>query len=250
MKNTLLLFLLSLATYSLAGNFWPEVTVKDKVKVEARPFPLSDLRLLEGSLFKHAMDKDARWLLDLEPDRLLHRFRLNAGLQPKGEIYGGWETLGVSGHTLGHYLSACSMMYAASGDVRFKERVDYIIRELAECQYARKTGYVGGIPDEDKIWAEVSAGDIRTEGFDLNGGWVPWYTLHKLWAGLIDAYRYTDNEEARRVVTRLSDWAVNSFGHLSEEQFQKMLRSEFGGMNEVLAAVSYTHLTLPTTNFV
>lgn len=98
------------------------------------------------------MDKDARWLLDLEPDRLLHRFRLNAGLQPKGEIYGGWETLGVSGHTLGHYLSACSMMYAASGDVRFKERVDYIIRELAECQYARKTGYVGGIPDEDKIW--------------------------------------------------------------------------------------------------
>ena len=235
MKNTLLLFLLSLATYSLAGNFWPEVTVKDKVKVEARPFPLSDLRLLEGSLFKHAMDKDARWLLDLEPDRLLHRFRLNAGLQPKGEIYGGWETLGVSGHTLGHYLSACSMMYAASGDVRFKERVDYIIRELAECQYARKTGYVGGIPDEDKIWAEVSAGDIRTEGFDLNGGWVPWYTLHKLWAGLIDAYRYTDNEEARRVVTRLSDWAVNSFGHLSEEQFQKMLRSEFGGMNEVLA---------------
>lgn len=126
-------------------------------------------------------------------------------------------------------------MYAASGDVRFKERVDYIVRELAECQYARKTGYVGGIPDEDKIWAEVSAGDIRTEGFDLNGGWVPWYTLHKLWAGLIDAYRYTDNEEARRVVTRLSDWAVNSFGHLSEEQFQKMLRSEFGGMNEVLA---------------
>ena len=73
MKNTLLLFLLSLATYSLAGNSWPEVTVKDKVKVEARPFPLSDLRLLEGSLFKHAMDKDARWLLDLEPDRLLRR---------------------------------------------------------------------------------------------------------------------------------------------------------------------------------
>ena len=98
MKNTLLLFLLSLATYSLAGNFWPEVTVKDKVKVEARPFPLSDLRLLEGSLFKHAMDKDARWLLDLEPDRLLHRFRLNAGLQPKGEIMVAgkrWEFQGI-----------------------------------------------------------------------------------------------------------------------------------------------------------
>lgn len=235
MKNTLLLFLLSLATFTLAGNSRPKVVVKDKIKVEAKPFPLSDLRLLEGSLFKHAMDKDAQWLLDLEPDRLLYRFHLNAGLQPKGEIYGGWETLGVSGHTLGHYLSACSMMYAVSDDVRFKERVDYIVRELAVCQHARKTGYVGGIPNEDKIWSEVSAGDIRTEGFDLNGGWVPWYTLHKLWAGLIDAYRYTDNEQARTVVTKLSDWAVNSFGHLSEEQFQKMLRSEFGGMNEALA---------------
>ena len=62
-------------------------------------------------------------------------------------------------------------MYAASGDERYKERVDYIIKELAECQDARKTGYVGGIPNEDKIWAEVSSGDIRSQGFDLNGGW-------------------------------------------------------------------------------
>ena len=88
------------------------------------------------------------------------------------------------------------MMYAASGDERYKERVDYIIKELAECQNARKTGYVGGIPNEDKIWAEVSSGDIRSQGFDLNGGWVPWYTLHKLWAGLIDAYRYGNNDQA------------------------------------------------------
>lgn len=235
MRNTLLLLLLSLATFSSAGNSDPKRVIKDKVKMEACAFPLSDVRLLDGSLFKNAMDKDGEWLLALEPDRLLHRFRLNAGLQPKGEVYGGWESRGVSGHTLGHYLTACAMMYAAGGDVRFKERVDYIVKELAECQAARKTGYVGGIPEEDRIWKQVSEGDIRTEGFDLNGGWVPWYTLHKLWAGLIDAYRYTDNEQAKAVVTRLTDWAVNSFGHLSEEQFQTMLRSEFGGMNESLA---------------
>lgn len=236
MKYTLLLLLLlSLTTYSSAGTSPSKRVVKDKIKKEARAFPLSDLRLLDGSLFKHAMDKDAAWLLSLEPNRLLHRFRLNAGLQPKGEIYPGWESMGVSGHILGHYLTACSMMYTASGDVRFKERVDYITGELAECQAARKTGYVGGIPDEDKIWREVSSGDIRTEGFDLNGGWVPWYTLHKLWAGLIDAYQYTDNEQAKTVVMKLSDWAVNSFGPLSEAQFQKMLRSEFGGMNESFA---------------
>ena len=126
-------------------------------------------------------------------------------------------------------------MYTASGDKRFKERVDYIVKELAECQDARKTGYVGGIPDEDKIWAEVSSGDIRSQGFDLNGGWVPWYTLHKLWAGLIDAYRYAGSEQAKEVGTKLSDWAVRSFGDLSEEDFQKMLACEFGGMNESFA---------------
>ena len=209
--------------------------VADTVPKEAIPFPLSDLRLLEGSPFKHAMNKNAEWLLDLEPDRFLHRFRLNAGLEPKGEIYGGWESRGVSGHTLGHYLSACAMMYAASGDNRFKERVDYIVKELAECQQARGTGYVGGIPEEDRIWSEVAAGDIRSEGFDLNGGWVPWYTQHKIWAGLIDSYLYADNNQAKEVAVKLTDWAVKSFGGLNEEQFQKMLACEFGGMNESLA---------------
>lgn len=235
MKNTLILLFLFLTTLASAGNGLPRKAVKDKIKIEARAFPLSELRLLEGSIFKHAMDKDAEWLLDLEPDRLLHRFRLNAGLQPKGANYGGWETMSISGHTLGHYLSACSMMYAASGDKRFKERVEYIVRELDECQQARKTGYIGGMPGEDKLWKEISSGDIRTEGFDLNGGWVPWYTLHKLWAGLIDAYRYVGSEKAKAVVIKLTDWAVNSFGHLSEAQFQNMLKSEFGGMNESLA---------------
>ena len=117
MKNISLLLLLSLTILSSACRSKSEKTVvTDKVSKEAQPFPLSDLRLLPGSPFKHAMNKNGEWLLDLSADRLLHRFRLNAGLTPKGEIYGGWESLGVSGHTLGHYLSACAMMYAASGD--------------------------------------------------------------------------------------------------------------------------------------
>lgn len=227
------LFLAILSPSCKSGQGRNEIS--DKVALEAQPFPLSELRLLPGSPFRHAMDKNGEWLMDLSPDRLLHRFRLNAGLEPKGEIYGGWESRGVSGHTLGHYLSACSMMYAASGEECYKERVDYIVKELAECQAARKTGYVGAIPDEDKIWAEVSAGDIRSQGFDLNGGWVPWYTLHKLWAGLIDAYRHTGNEQAKEVAVKLSDWAVSSFGNLSEDDFQKMLACEHGGMNEVFA---------------
>lgn len=237
MRNALILFF-----FFCWGQLWVYgeqkfVVIPDKIQEKAAPFSLADLRLQPGSIFKNAMDKDAQWLLDLEPDRLLHRFRLNAGLKPKGDIYGGWESRGVSGHTLGHYLSACSMMYAASGNQLFKDRVDYIVEELAECQRARKTGYVGGIPEEDRIWQEVSSGNIRTQGFDLNGGWVPWYTLHKLWAGLIDAYQHTGNELAKEVVIRLTDWAVDSFEHLREAQFQNMLRSEFGGMNEVLAEV-------------
>lgn len=208
---------------------------RDVIELKATPFDPADTHLLEGSVFKHAMDKNAEWLLSLEPDRLLHRFRLNANLEPKAEIYAGWETLGVSGHSLGHYLSACAMMYATTGNKEFKARVDYIVDELAECQKARKTGYVGAIPDEDRIWKEVSEGNIRYDGFGLNGGWVPWYALHKVWAGLIDSYKLTGSKQALEVVTKMSDWAVNMLSGLSEEQFQQMLACEFGGMNESFA---------------
>ena len=210
--------------------------VKNDISFKATFFPLNDVRLLQ-SPFKDAMTEDAKYLLFLEPDRFLHRFRLNAGLKPKAPIYGGWESEGVSGHSLGHYLSACSMMYAASGDARFKKKVDYIIDQLDECQRARKTGYVGAIPREDSIWNEVAAGDIRSQGFDLNGGWVPWYTLHKMLAGLVDADIYAGNKKALTIATKFCDWIDTKFKHLSEAQFQKMLDCEQGGMNEALANV-------------
>jgi DUF1680 family protein len=224
----------SRVTAQAPENDRSRVRVLAKVPLKAQPFDLQDVRLLDGP-FKHAMEMDGKYLLELEPDRLLHRFRLTAGLPPKGPIYGGWEAQGISGHTLGHYLSACSMLYAASGDARYRQRVDYIVGELALCQSKRADGYVGGIPDADRIFKEVSEGNIRSQGFDLNGGWVPWYTLHKLFAGLIDAYFYCDSAKAKAVATRLADWAIRITSKLTDAQWQKMLACEHGGMNEAMA---------------
>jgi len=211
-----------------------KVAVAPKVPIKAYAFGLEDVRLLDGP-FKEAMDRDASYLLTLEPDRLLHRFRLYAGLEPRAPIYGGWETLGVSGHSLGHYLSACSMMYASTGDERFRGRVKYVVDELEACQKANGNGYVGAVQDGKRVFAEVAAGDVRAKPFELNGVWVPWYTQHKLFAGLLDAHRYCGSDKALAVVRKLADWAGDITANLSEEQFQKMLACEHGGMNEVLA---------------
>lgn len=213
----------------------PKIKVKPAVAVNAWAFNLADTRLLDGSPFKNAMDKDAAYLLLLEPNRLLHRFYTNAGLPPKAPVYGGWESEGLSGHTLGHYLSACAMMYASTGDKRFKEKVDYIVDELQRCQQARKTGYVGAIPNEDAIFGQLARGEIKSGGFDLNGGWSPWYTVHKVMAGLEDAWLHCDNKKALAVVSGMADWIGHTLQNLGPEQLQQMLRCEYGGMNDVLA---------------
>ena len=223
-----------------AQSYAPEksnnkIKVKPVVNIEAYTFNLKDVRLLNGSPFKNAMDKDAAYLLLLEPNRLLHRFYKNAGLPTKGDVYGGWERDGLSGHTLGHYLSACAMMYASTGDKRFKDKVDYIVTELSLCQQARKTGYVGAIPNEDSIFGKLANGIIKTGGFDMNGGWSPWYTVHKVMAGLLDAYMQCDNQQALQVLKGMADWTGNTLKNLSPEQLQKMLRCEWGGMNDLLA---------------
>ncbi|MBN8576856.1 MAG: glycoside hydrolase family 127 protein [Cytophagales bacterium] len=240
MKNYVLvigLVGLSLASYSQA--YLPEknnakIKVQPQVPTKAYSFNLKDVRLLEGSAFKNAMDKDAAYLLTLEPDRLLHRFRLHAGLTPKAEIYGGWERDGLSGHTLGHYLSACAMMYAATGNTQFKEKTDYIIEELTLCQAARKTGYIGAIPNEDSIFWKLQHGIIKTSGFDMNGGWSPWYTVHKVMAGLTDVYLYSDNSKALQLVTGMADWTEEILKDLSDEQLEQMRKCEYGGMNDLL----------------
>jgi DUF1680 family protein len=208
------------------------------LKQIAKPFTAHDVKLLDGP-FLHAQQLDAQYLLSLDPDRLLSWFRKEAKLEPKAEVYGGWESRGIAGHSLGHYLSACARMYQATGDARFKDKADYVVDELKICQQADKDGYIGAIPRGREIFAEVSKGDIRSQGFDLNGGWVPWYTQHKVFAGLIDAHQYTDNADALAVALKFADWADGVTKDLNDEQWQRMLACEHGGMNEVLAELSF-----------
>lgn len=227
---------LSLLLCPLCANAVSKTPVRDRIRRESRAFDLADVRLLDGP-FKNAMLLDAAYLLRLEPDRFLSWFRKEAGLKAKGEVYGGWEAQGVAGHSLGHYLSACAMMFAATGDARFRVRVNYIVNELDLCQRQSDSGYVAAIPNGRKIFREVAAGEIRSQGFDLNGAWVPWYTLHKLFAGLLDANQYCRNTKALAIAVKLADWADNTLANLTEEQFQRMLDCEHGGMNESLAEI-------------
>lgn len=242
MKKLLLFALLVLGLGEvLAQSYVPEqknkwVKVNPVIPVKAYSFHLGEVKLLE-SPFTNAMRLDSAYLMLLSPDRLLYRFYRNAGLPPKDSIYGGWESDGLSGHTLGHYLSAMSLMYVSTGNNLFRDKVNYVVNELARCQQARKTGYVGAIPNEDTLFAKVARGDIKTGGFDLNGGWSPWYTVHKVMAGLCDAYLYTDNKKALSVVTGMADWTYNTVNHLSDSLRLKMLNCEYGGMNDVLANI-------------
>lgn len=201
---------------------------------KAQPFALSEIRLTGGP-FAHATKVCTDYLLEVNPDRLLHSFRKHSGLEPKGAQYGGWENSGLAGHTLGHYLTACAQHYAATGDVRYKQKVDHIVDELVECQKNRPDGYISAIPDGDKKWAEIRKGDIRSGGFDLNGMWSPWYTHHKVFAGLLDAQALAGNQKALGVAEKFADWAIWETEPLNDEQWEKMLGCEYGGMNESLA---------------
>ncbi len=210
--------------------------IEDKVPQKVYAFSLQDVRLLD-SPFKTAMELDARYLLSLEPDRFLSRYREFAGLKPKAQAYGGWEQATISGHSLGHYLTAISKLYACTEDKRLLERVNYIVDELAECQKAWGNGFVGGFPRSREVFAEIKGGNIRTAGFDLNGLWVPWYNLHKLYMGLVDACTHCHSEKARGILVECTDWAWDTVGHLSDEQFEKMLHCEHGGINEAFAEI-------------
>lgn len=197
-----------------------------------RPFDLADVTLDDGP-FLHAQRKTEAYLLALQPDRMLHNFRINAGLKPKAPVYGGWESepiwaqINCHGHTLGHYLSACALAYRSTGDQRFKARAEYIAGELAECQKAANTGLICAFPDGSAL---VTA---HLRGEKITG--VPWYTLHKVYAGLRDTAVLTDSDTARAVLLRFADWAVVATRPLSDAQFETMLETEHGGMNEVFA---------------
>ncbi len=211
------------------------------VAAKARPLPLRDVRLTGGPL-KQAQDLNGRYLLSLSVDRMMAFLRQAAGLEPKAPGYGGWDGADrqLTGHIAGHYLSGVSLMFAATGDSRFKERAEALVAELAAVQAKHGDGYIGAQTDRDKtpgkaLYGQVASGDIRSAGFDLNGMWSPWYVQHKIFAGLRDAYRFTGDREALDVETRFAAWAESVLAGLDDAQVQKMLGTEFGGMNEVLA---------------
>ncbi len=211
------------------------INKREIIDYKVLPFDLKEVKLLEGP-FKHATDLNINILLNYEPDRLLSKFRTEAGLQPKAENYGGWENETLAGHSLGHYLSACALMYNTTGDSVFLNRVNYIVSELDTCQKADGSGYLGAAPNAKKVFEEeVSKGDIRSKGFDLNGIWSPLYTQHKLMAGLLDAYKLCGNEKALSTAENFADWMDSYLSQMSHDQVQEMMHCEIGGISESLA---------------
>lgn len=196
-------------------------------------FPLSSVQLL-NSEFKAAQETDLQYMLQLDPDRLLAPFLKEAGIPPLKENYGNWERIGLDGHTGGHYLSALANMYAATGNKEVLRRLNYMIDWLDSCQRKDGHGYVSGVPDGRALWNEIAAG----RNLSMNKRWVPLYNIHKLYAGLRDAYLIAGNEKAKAVLIKLSDWFINLTNNLTDDQIQQLLKMEHGGINEVFADVA------------
>lgn len=191
-------------------------------------FDLGEVTLLDGD-FKRAMDLNVEVLLKYDTDRLLAPYLKASGLTPKGESFSCWD--GLDGHVGGHYLSALAIHYAATGDQRLKERMEYMLDELERCQRANGNGYVGGVPDGKRLFERIHNGDVGA----VWEYWVPWYNVHKAYAGLRDAWLYGGSERAKDMFLKFCDWGAEVISTLSEKQMESMLDNEFGGMNEVFA---------------
>jgi len=188
--------------------------------------------LTSKTLFSDSQETGLEYVLRLDPDRLLAPCYRALGQTPKAPNYGGWESQQIAGHSLGHYLSALSGFVYETGDTRAKEKLDYTVRCIKEIQ--RGDGYFGGVPSTpfDTV---ASNPDFAVERFSLAGWWVPWYSVHKIYAGLIDAYQYGGNTDALEIVKKMADWAIDEFKSTDDATFQKMLTCEHGGMCKVFA---------------
>ncbi|PWT75641.1 MAG: hypothetical protein C5B59_08465 [Bacteroidetes bacterium] len=203
-------------------------------KLYPNEFQLSEVRLLDGP-FEHARNLNIQTLLKYNVDRLLAPYLKEAGLLPKDSSYTNWN--GLDGHIAGHYLTAMAIN-AANGDTECKRRMTHMIAELKTCQEANAknhpdwgTGYVGGVPESKAVWTSVKNGDFKA----FHAAWVPWYNVHKMFAGLRDAWAYAGNEQAKNIFLKFCDWALRITSSLTDQQMQSMLETEQGGMNEVLA---------------
>lgn len=191
-------------------------------------FDLSDVKLHE-SRFADAQSLNVKTLLSYDTDRLLAPFMKAAGLEPKGESFSNWD--GLDGHVGGHYLSALSIHYASTGDEELKKRIDYMLSQLAMCAAANADGYVGGVPGGDALWKALRNGDAH-KVWDY---WVPWYNVHKIYAGLRDSWLYAGSKVGRNLFLGMCDWGIGVISNLSDKQMEEMLGNEFGGMDEVYA---------------
>jgi DUF1680 family protein len=200
-----------------------------------RFFAPADVSLGEGA-FARSNALNLRYLAALDMDRLLAPCRIEAGLPSPAVKYPNWESMGLDGHTAGHYLSALAQQ-AAQGDAEMRRRLDCMVAAMAECQRANGDGYVGGVPDGRKLWTRIASGDFQAESFSLEGAWVPFYNLHKTFAGLRDAWLLAGQAQAREVLVGFADWADRLVANLDDAQLQRVLDTEHGGMNEVLADV-------------
>ena len=203
-------------------------------KLYHNEFPLGDVTLLDGPL-KKARDLNIKTLLQYDCDRLLAPYRKEAGLEPRAKTYPNWD--GLDGHVGGHYLTAMAIN-AATGNAECQRRMEYMISELQLCADANAKnhpewgrGYVGGMPNSERIWSTFKKGDFGV----YFGSWAPFYNLHKMYAGLRDAWLYCGNEQAKTLFLGFCDWAIDLTSDLSDEQMERMLGNEHGGMNEVLA---------------
>ena len=199
----------------------------EKVSWEVRPFPMKQVRLGQGPCTA-AMEADRKYLHSLPPDRLLHTFRINAGLPSSAQPLGGWEApdCELRGHYAGgHYLSAVALMYASTGDEDLKKNGDTVVAELAKCQKSLNNGgYLSAFPVEffDRLRNRERV-------------WAPFYTIHKIMAGLLDMYLYTGNEQALEMVEKMAGWTAGYTGPFSYDLMQRILGTEYGGMGETLA---------------
>lgn len=225
MKKQLMIALLSIV---------PALGVVAQDKLYKDEFPLGDITLLDGPL-KHARDLNVQVLLKYDCDRMLAPYRKEAGLQPRKPSYPNWD--GLDGHVGGHYLSALAIN-AATGNEECRKRMEYMISELQLVLDANNQrheawchNYIGGVPNSAKMWTAFSKGDFGP----YFGTWAPFYNIHKMYAGLRDAWLYCGNEQAKNLFLKFCDWAVDITRDLNDEQMEKMLGNEHGGMNEVLA---------------
>lgn len=194
-----------------------------------KDFDLSSVKLL-NAYECNAFALEVRYLKSLDADRLLRGFCDIGGVKSDAALYGGWETSAIQGHTMGHYLSAVSKAYAACGDIEIKNIADHIISVLAECQ-SSESGYLAAIPEEHYD---------RIEQGKTEGTWVPWYSMHKIFSGLINAYEFTGNTQALEVASRLGDWVYGRASEWSEDMQRTVLNVEYGGMNDCLYQL-YSH---------